>query len=475
MNAVNKLKQLENNKIYNLLKSTGNEIYLVGGIVRDILSERLNISDIHDFDIIVNDMPAHDFAYRFKGCDNVETVITLDDINNIYRIIMKDKINYIDVTNPINGDLSEDIKRRDLTINSIVYDIKNDELIDLTGGLSDIKTKKLKAISEQNFTDDPLRILRTFRFASVLGYEIDKSTVDITKRHRDLILTPSIERINVEILKLFGGRYTDIILKQMDRMGIIDILFPIMLDVKKVPPNTHHHLDLFNHSISTVKYIQEIYETSGIEVRSHLDKIDFGGESRLAHLKFAGFLHDIGKFSTWTIEDNGRHRFIRHDEIGAELAKGILKEQKFSKKQIDYISFVIRNHIYPSSVISSPEINDKIYMRYIRKAGDNSIDLITIAKADRLSARGEAITEKMVQDNIDGLNRLQDFYIEVKPTLKPLPKLLNGHEIMEILNIPQSNTLGKIIQSLHEAQLNQTVSNKEEAINFIKNIQLENN
>ena len=159
-------------------------------------------------------------------------------------------------------------------------------------------------------------------------------------------------------------------------------------------------LDLFHHSIETVRNIQEIYETSSKEVQEHLDRIDFGGDTRLAHLKLGGFLHDIGKFSTWTIEDNGRHRFIRHDEIGEQLAKGILKEQKFSKKQIDYIGFIIRNHIYPSAVISAPNITDKIYMRYIRKAQDNSIDLITIAKADRLSARGVAISKEMIANNI---------------------------------------------------------------------------
>lgn len=456
---------LANNYVYNLLKQNKHKLYLVGGAVRDYLMKK----DTHDCDIIVEDISAKDFCEEFSKDNEVATVITLDEVNNIYRIVMPDKINYIDVTNPINNSLKDDLNRRDLTINALAIDIKTEELIDLSGGKQDIKNGIIRAISEENFIDDPLRMIRAFRFASVLGFEIDKNTKSIIKKHSGLILKPAIERINCEILKLFGGKNAHQILLEMDKAGLIDILFPIMLDVKKVPSNTHHHLDLFNHSIETVKQIQQIYESSGKEVKEHLERIDFGGDTRLAHLKFAGFLHDIGKFSTWTIEDDGRHRFIRHDEIGEEIAKAILKKSKFSKKQIEYICQMIRHHMYPSSVISAPNLSDKIYMRYVRKAGDNAIDMITIAKADRLSALGPMVTKEMVEDNINGLNKLQDFYIKIKPTLKPIPKLLSGNDIMKILNIKPSKELGKILSDLNEAQLEGKVNTKEEAIEFVKN------
>ncbi len=463
-----KLKSLNNNKIYNMLSTFNNEIYLVGGGIRDILLGKAP-ENIHDFDIIVTDENAKTFAEKFAQKYNVSALIPLDVENNIYRIVMEDKINYIDVTNPINNSLNDDISRRDLTINSVVYNIRTFEILDLYNGISDIKNKIIRGISEENFTDDPLRIIRAFRFASVLGFDIEEKTKSYINKHKDKILMPAVERRNCEILKLFGGKYADSVIETMDNMGIIDIIFPIMLDVKKVPPNTHHHLDLFHHSLSTVKFIQEIYETSSNEVKSHLEAIDFGGDTRLAHLKLAGFLHDIGKFSTWTIEDSGRHRFIRHDEIGADIAKGILKEQKFSKKQIEYISFIIRNHIYPSAVVSAPNISDKIYMRYVRKAGDNSIDLITVAKADRLSARGEAVTDDMVKENISNLNKLQNFYLKVKPTLVPLPKLLDGGQIMKIKNIKPSKELGMIISALTEAQQEGLVNTYAEAVEFVKN------
>ena len=456
---------LANSFVLDLLKSEPYEIYLVGGIIRDTFLNKEN----HDKDIIVCDIDAKIFAQKFA--DKYDCAfVPLDEINNIYRVVFPDKVNYIDITNPINNSLEEDLKRRDITINSIAYNIKTDEIIDINNGIDDIKNGVIRAISEENFIEDPLRIIRAYRFASTLGFEISKETLNIIKKHTDKIIHPAIERINMEILKLFGGKYAHKILLEMDKTGIIDILFPIMLDVKKVPPNTHHHLDLFNHSIETVKQIQTIYEISEKAVKEHLDTIDFGGETRLAHLKLAGFLHDIGKFSTWTIEENGRHRFIGHDELGANIAKGILKKQKYSKKQIEYITFIIRHHIYPSSVVSAPNINDKIYMRYVRKAGENSIDLITVAKADRLSARGIEVSDEMVQKNISDLNKLQDFYLKVKPTLKPLPKLIDGKEIMQILNISPSRELGEIINKLHEEQLEGNITTKEDAISYIKQL-----
>ena len=147
----------------------------------------------------------------------------------------------------------------------------------------------------------------------------------------------------------------------------------------------------------------------------------------------------------------------------------ILKHMKFSKKQIEYISLMIKYHIYPSNVLLAPELNEKVLMRYIRKMNENVIDNIILAKADRLSARGVDITEKMIENNINGLNTLRDFYLEKKDTLKPLPKLIDGNEIMDLLNIKPSPILKTIINDIQEQQINSEIQTKEEAVKFIKN------
>ena len=109
-------------------------------------------------------------------------------------------------------------------------------------------------------------------------------------------------------------------------------------------------------------------------------------------------------------------------------------------------------------------------MRYVRKTGDNVIDNIVLAKADRYSAQGPAITEEIVKQNIDGLNKLLNFYLAKRNTLKPLPKLLDGFEVMQIKNITQSPKLGEYMTALHEAQINGDITTKEDAIKFIKTI-----
>lgn len=446
---------LLNDNVIQIIKAIDSDVYLVGGAVRDYLLGKTS----YDKDIIVKN--AKQFAQDF--CQKVDgTLIELDLENHIYRVVLSDKINYVDVTEANN--LESDLKRRDFTINSIAINLKNNEIIDVNNGQQDLKNKIIRSISEQNIVEDPLRILRAYRFSAILGFEIENKTKQQIKKYIQLIKNPAIERINYELMKLFEGKYTAKVLLEMT--DLIDILYPIFIDVKKVPKNTHHHLNLFEHSIETVNQIQILYELSNDEVKSHLEKQDFGGFSRLAHLKLAGFLHDIGKYSTWTIEGD-RHRFIKHDDIGSKMAKEILKQNKFSKKQIEYIANMIKNHIYPSQVVSSENINEKIYMRYIRKMEANVIDNIILAKADRLSARGPAITEDIVLENIRNLDNLLNYYLSIKDKLKPIPKLLTGDEIMELKKIPQSPLLGEIIKSLKEEQLEGNIITKEDAINFV--------
>lgn len=441
-----------------------NEIYLVGGTVRDFYMGL----ESTDRDIIVMDEDARDFALKLSELFQA-TFVPLDEENKIYRIVLPDKINYIDVTNPVGDSIEKDLMRRDLTINAIAVNIRTGELIDISGGVTDIMNKCINYVNELNFVDDPLRLLRVYRFQALYGFQLASETINAVCKYSDLIHKPAVERINYELLKLFGGDYAHIALENMNKTWILEEIFPFVKELKQVPPNSHHHLDLFHHSIETVKQVQILYNEAPDEVKEHLSRIDFGGFSRLAHLKLAAFMHDIGKFSTWTIEE-GKHRFIKHDDVGSKMSVKILKDLHFSNKQIDYISSMIKYHIYPSHVMTSPQITEKIMMRYVRKMDTNSIDAIILAQADRLSARGPEITDQIVERNITSLNMLLRFYLEARETLKPLPKLLSGNDVMQILNIKPSKRLGEIMDALHEAQISGDVITKEHAIEFVKNM-----
>lgn len=443
-----------------------NEGYLVGGSIRDLFTKKCEFCD-RDISIRGAENFARKIANKWDG-----TFIELDSENKIYRVVLPDKINFLDISELQGNSIEEDLKRRDFTINAIAYDLANDKFVDVTGGLKDLKNKVLRHIDDKNFEDDPLRILRAFRFYAVTGFKMTIELENALKKYLSLALNPAKERINYEIMKLFGGDFASGALLKMDEFGLLEKIFPCVTEMKKVPPNTHHHLDLFHHVVETVRQIEILYnKISGFE-KEHLDAVDFGGFPRINHLKLAGFLHDIGKFSTWTIEESGRHRFIKHDDVGSKMVVPLLRDLKFSKKQIEYISCMIKNHIYPSNVIVAPSLNDKVMMRYVRKMGDNVIDNIILAKADRLSARGVDITEEIVNANISGLDKLLDFYLSKKDSLAPLPKLIDGREIMEILNIKPSPKLGEIINAINEAQLNGDITTHDEAVNYIKNLHL---
>ena len=443
-----------------------NEGYLVGGSIRDLFTKNCVFCD-RDISIKGAENFARKIAKKWDG-----TFIELDNENKIYRVVLPDKINFLDISELQGNTIEEDLKRRDFTINAIAYDLANDKFVDVTGGLKDLKNKVLRHIDDKNFEDDPLRILRAFRFYAVTGFKMTIELENALKKYMPMALNPAKERINYEIMKLFGGNFASGALLKMDEFGLLEKIFPCVTEMKKVTPNTHHHLDLFHHVVETVRQIEILYnEISGFE-KEHLDAIDFGGFPRINHLKLAGFLHDIGKFSTWTIEESGRHRFIKHDDVGSKMVVPLLRDLKFSKKQIEYISCMIKNHIYPSNVIVAPSLNEKVMMRYVRKMDDNVIDNIILAKADRLSARGVDITEEIVNANISGLDKLLNFYLSKKDSLAPLLKLIDGREIMELLNIKPSPKLGEIINAINEAQLNGDITTHDEAVNYIKNLHL---
>lgn len=460
------IEKIENDSVLKLIKPYLNnkEAFLIGGFVRDILMDK----ESHDRDLIIIEDELEIFAKDLADKINAY-FIELDTVNNIYRLVLEDKINYIDITKPIENDLEKDIKRRDLTINAIAYDINNKKFIDIVDGIKDIKSKKIKGISEQNFEDDPLRLLRIFRFYANTGFDINKSLIKIVKENYKNINKPAKERVTTELLKLFEGNYAHDALLKMDECNLLEEIFPIYKEVKKIPSNSHHHLDLFHHLVETVRQIQILYESAEDVIKKYLDLEKGYGVKTIAFLKLAGFLHDIGKPSCWTIEEEtGRHRFIKHDEIGSKLVVPILKNLKFSKKQIEYIKKLIKFHIYPSSMMSAPEVTDKAYMKFYRKMEDCVIDVIFLAKADRLSARGEKVTQEMVDKNINNLSWLLNNYLKMKDNIQPIEKLLDGTDIMELLGISQGPELGKIISALKEAQISGDVNTKQEAIDFVK-------
>lgn len=451
--------------ISSLLENTA-DAYIVGGYIRDKI---LNI-ETFDIDYVIQNQDcialAENFANKLKG-----HFILLDAENKIARVVLPDKQTSIDFASCLEDDITKDLLRRDFSINAIAYNIKTGTLIDITDGLKDLKNGVINTISEKNILDDPLRILRAYRFASKYNFKINEKTQKIIEKYPNLMQKKAIakERILQETLKLFEGKKSSKIIKKMQKTGLLYEIFEDLKNEIEIPPNSHHHLCLIDHSIEALYQLENSLEYEPDWIKKHL----YSTPHRLSLLKIATLLHDIGKPYCWTIEEE-RHRFIKHDEIGAKLAQKSLKPLKYSKTQISYISNLIKNHIYPSQLLQT-DLTPKAVFRMFRRLEDCTIDTILLAKADRKAACGPAITEEIIQNNIQGLNSLLEIYKNSQEKLKPLPKLLSGDEIIALLKISPSKQLGDIIKNLQEAQISNEIVTKNDAIHWIlKNYSKEN-
>jgi len=416
------------------------DCYLVGGYIRNLIIENKNSND-RDIVCLNNTYSlTKEIADFFNG-----TLIELDNDNKIYRIVLKDKTNYLDVSEALNNNIMQDASRRDFTINSIFYNLNKKEIFDPFNGIQDIKNKIIKTSNLNNLKDDPLRFLRLYRFYSKTNFKIEKNLEEFAIENFNLINTVAKERINQEIMLIFESERTAETLLKMYNDNTLNYIFPFVDKIKKIPKNSHHHLDLIHHSIETVKNIS----------------------TNKALLKLAAFYHDIGKPQTWSIDENGRHRFIGHDIIGSEIVKSELENLKFSNKQIAYISKIIRHHIYPSALINCNQKDKKAFARFTRKIGNDSLDLIELAKADRLSAKGIAITEDIIQNSLNHLENLKNYYLEIENKIKNPKPLLNGNEIMELLNIKPSKLIKEITENLIELALLNEITTKEEAKTYL--------
>lgn len=442
----------------------GMGIWLVGGFLRDRFLNRLSF----DRDYVLSGENIFETLKALANSINGHFVV-LDEERQIARIVLEDKINCLDFAKCSGKDIFEDLKNRDFSINALAYDVKHNEFIDTQNSFDDIKHGKIRALSEHNIVDDPLRVLRAYRFASQFGFEIESDTCGLIKKHQNLLKNVSQERVQTELIKLFEGAKSADVLEMMLQSGVLFEIFAELKSQVDVPPNLHHHLCLIEHSIETVRQLENSFDLQPEFVQRHLNE-SFGASKRYAYLKLATLLHDLGKPSTWTIEENGkRHRFIKHDEVGSQMAKPLLKRIKFGNAQISYIQKLIKHHIYPSQLIKS-DTSQKALNRMYRRLDEETIDVILLAQADRLSARGEEITQQIVDENISGLQKLLEDYPKFKESEKPLQKLLSGTEIMDMFSLSPSPKLGELINSLEEAQLDGEVVSKEQAIEFIKKL-----
>jgi tRNA nucleotidyltransferase/poly(A) polymerase len=451
-------------------------LYAVGGTVRDILHTGQVPADC---DLVLcntnRDFNVHTLAVTLAQTFN-GTVVVLDEAWGIVRVVCpapksqdgesSPSLTY-DLAQALNNDLAQDLARRDLTMNAMALHLATGELLDPLGGQADLAHRQLRLVSKANVVEDPLRLLRVFRFAASLGFEITADTTQTVRQHQDLLWQAAPERLQAEWLKLLSAPTCTPALMAMADSGLLEVLLPELSAGRDIPPNGYHHLSLWDHTLELVRQAEQVIGLFSDETRQALLQPSPSGVSRFGLVKLACLLHDIGKPATKATRDDGRYTYYGHDQVSETMSLAICQRLKLSNKQTDAICHLVRWHLYPCQF--NPASPQKSLLRFYRRMGQLTPDLILLALADRLSATGgDQTAADLTRETENHLWLLSHFEALCAAQTLNQPPLLNGQAVMAILGLPPGPKVGAALAALCEAQQLGEVQTIEQASTWLR-------
>lgn len=347
--------------IIDTIQAAGFEAYAVGGCVRDSLLGRTP----SDWDITTSAKPEQVKTLFSRTIDTgiqhgtVTVMLQKEGFEvTTYRIDGK----YEDSRHPkevtFTANLTEDLKRRDFTINAMAYN-ETEGLIDVFDGRGDMERKQIRCVGEarERFKEDALRMMRAVRFSAQLGYEIEEQTKEAIHELAPDLKKISAERVQVELIKLVVSPHPDY-LKTAYETGITSVILPEFDKMMQTEQNNPHHCyTVGEHTLHAMQNIEA-------------DKV----------LRLAMLFHDVGKPDSLTTDERGIDHFYGHPELGMEMTRDILRRLKFDNDTIDKVTKLVRFHDY--SIQPTP----KGMRRAIYKIGEDIMPyLFFVKQADMLA------------------------------------------------------------------------------------------
>jgi len=477
--------------VASILRERSIEAYLIGGCVRDRLLGR----ESRDIDFVVRGDAvklAREVADKLGG-----SFVLLDEETDTGRVVVREEGGerlFIDFTRLRGEDIGVDLTKRDFTIDAMAMDVaslaESPRIIDPYGGQRDLQDGRLRAVSENVFHDDPLRLLRAVRLAAELGFSIDFLTDALLRWNHALIERASPERVRDELARILALPKAADSLGYMDSSGLLTTIIPELVALKGLEQPPPHRYDVFVHSIETVATMDEIqeagYETVDSDTRypvagilapfsaqlsARLDGVIAGDRSRLTSLKLAALLHDVGKPATKTIDANGHIRFLEHQRKGADMAEAILKRLRFSVKETRLIQAIIAHHMRPLLLSKREVVTNRAIYRFFRETGGAGVDVLILSLADHLATSGPDGLDIAEWEKLLGLvhRMLGDYYEERGKVISP-PKLIDGHDLMERFGLKPGPKIKELLEAVREAQVQGEVATKEEALEYTEQV-----
>lgn len=457
MNLKEKLNSIDVlSKITKFVSTKDDEIYIVGGFVRDLVLGREK-KEI-DF-LIVGDGPK--FAEELAAYLGIEKVTTFKNFGTAHFVYNDYNLEFVgarkesyskESRNPKvqSASLEEDLSRRDFTINTLAISLtkqKFGEVVDLFDGFSDIKNKILRTPIDPliTFDDDPLRIMRAFRFAAELQFVVDDKIIEASERSAERLKIVAQERITDEFLKILSSRKPSIGLLLLYKSKVLDVIFPEISNLSGIDQRKdHHHKDVLLHTFQVIDNISDASDN--------------------LWLRFAALVHDIAKPQTKRFDENVGWTFHGHEELGARMMKEIFHRLKLPMQKLPYIEKLIRLHLRPIALVDE-DVTDSAIRRLIVQAGDDLEDLITLCRADITSKNPKKVS-RYLNNYEKVMQKVRE--VQEKDQLRAFQSPVRGDEIMRICNIPPSKKVGEIKTAIEEAILEGIIKNDyDEALAYL--------
>ncbi|UNC91906.1 HD domain-containing protein [Candidatus Contubernalis alkaliaceticus] len=472
--------------INNLAEQARLKVYITGGYIRALL---LNHSvEVIDIDFLVTGGPVEPFVE--KAAKSLQSsLVELDKNFGIYRVVIKqEKKNYkiLDFTSLKGRNLVEDLKRRDFTVNSLALHLgdylqKSSSwqhcLIDINGGLEDLKEKKIRMVSPKAFQEDPSRLIRGIRLCASLGFNLDGQTQYKMLHSRKLLKEVSGERIRDELWKIFDLDVSYPWVKFMEEtLGFLSVLFPEVSLMKTTEQNFFHGEEVWSHCLHTFKSIEQnivsppFSSELAMLINQHMKQELVFPRKRKQLLKFFALFHDVGKIKTKKVLDSGRIVFHRHEVEGIPILENYSGVLKLSSKERRILSSLTRNHMHPLFLQVAKNVSPRAFYKLFNKCGEETVEVLMHSLSDFIAkreAKGNFQEIKFYQEFIH--ETFEKYFFKREIFVSP-PDIISGEEIMEYLKLHPSPGVGYLLAKVKEAQSDGKVKNRREALNLASQI-----
>ncbi len=430
-----------------LFDDAGHRLFLVGGSVRDALLDRPH----DDLDFTTDARPERIRELVGSWADAVYTVgetfgtigarkgSQLFEITTFRSDIYREESRKPQVT--FSDRIEEDLIRRDFTINAMAISIPGAETVDPHGGLVDLARGVLRTPSDPHlsFSDDPLRMVRLFRFQATLGFEPDEAAVAAVAEMSGRLSIVSAERIRDEFSKLITAPDPGLALVGLVESGLSDRFIPELSLLGMEQDPIHRHKDVLAHTIAVTQKA-----------------------SPRLRLRLAALLHDIGKPDTRQFGRNGV-TFHHHEVVGARMARDRLRALRYPKEIVRDVQQLVFLHLRPHTLKMG--WTDAAVRRYVRDAGELLEDLNELVRCDVTTANERRA--QTIQDRIDELEvRISELAHEEE--IAKLRPPIDGNEVMAYLGIPPGPRVGQIMHILLERRIEEGAYTRTDGFDMVR-------